>query len=58
MISSANFTPDQQQLLAELGHLHLVLESHQRAAQYCIEQIQSVRTRLEALDHQTEPKTS
>lgn len=37
---------EQRDLLAEVGHLHLVLESHQNAARFCREQLRQLRHRL------------
>ena len=43
-------TPQQRQLLAEIGHLHLVLESHKRAAHFCLDQLKQLRAQLEQLE--------
>ena len=47
-----HITPEQKEVLAELGHLHLVLESHQMAAQHCVEQIQNLRSQLEQMEQE------
>lgn len=47
-----HITPEQKQVLAEIGHFHLMLESHQRAAQHCAEQIQSLRSQLETTEQE------
>ena len=39
-------TPEQKELLAEIGHFHLMLESHQSAARFCRDQLKKVRQRL------------
>ena len=36
----------QRDLLAEVGHFHLMLESHQNAARFCREQLRQLRQRL------------
>ena len=43
-------TPEQREILAEIGHLHLMLESHQMAAKYCKEQLKQLRSRLEQFE--------
>ena len=36
----------QRDLLAEVGHFHLMLESHQIAARFCKDQLKQLRQRL------------
>ena len=43
-------TPQQRQLLAEIGHLHLMIESHQAAARFCRDQLKQLRAQLEQPD--------
>lgn len=40
-------TPEQRQILAEIGHVHLMLESHNMAAKFCREQLKQLRAQLE-----------
>ncbi len=37
---------EQRDLLAEVGHFHLMLESHQNAARFCREQLRQLSQRL------------
>ncbi len=37
---------DHQELLAEVGRFHLMLESHQNAVRFCREQLRQLRQRL------------
>lgn len=48
-------TPAQRKILAEIGHLHVMLESHQMAAKYCREQLKQLRSRLEQMEHSQQP---
>lgn len=45
----------QRQLLAEIGHLHLVLDSHQSAARFCRQQLRQLRAQLEQLEQSPQP---
>lgn len=37
---------EQRDLLAEIGHFHLMLESHQTASRFCRDQLKKLRHRL------------
>lgn len=39
-------TPQQREVLAEVGHFYMMLESHEMAAQHCREQLEQLRGRL------------
>lgn len=39
-------TPDQREVLAEIGHLHLMLESHKMAVKHCREQLERLSQQL------------
>lgn len=43
-------TPEQRELLMEVGRIHLVLESHQNAARFCRSQLRKLRQRLMELE--------
>ncbi len=43
-------TTEQRDLLAEVGHFHLMLESHQIAARFCRDQLKLLRQRLAELE--------
>ena len=40
-------TTEQREILAEIGHFYLLLESHQAATKYCHEHLQALRAQLE-----------
>ena len=40
-------TQEQRHILTEIGHFHLMLESHQLAAKHCREQLKALRSQLE-----------
>jgi hypothetical protein len=42
----SQITAEQRDLLAEIGHFHLLLESHNVAARFCREQLKKLRQRL------------
>ena len=52
-----NLSDEQRELLAQIGHFHLMSESHQNAANFCLEQIVSLRARLEQLEQNPEAQT-
>lgn len=39
-------TAEQKELLVEVGHYHLMLESHQTAVRFCRDQLKKLRQRL------------
>ena len=43
-------TSEQREILAEIGHLHLVLESHQMTAKMCRQRLKQLRSQLEQLE--------
>lgn len=43
-------TTEQRDILAEVGHMQLLLESHQAAARYCRDQMKQLRQRLMELE--------
>lgn len=51
----SHLTPDQHRILAEIGHLHLVLESHKTAARFCREQLKLLRAQLEHTEQTDQP---
>ena len=62
-MSQLQITTEQRDILAEIGHTQLLLESHEAAAHYCRQQMGKLRDRLMALEQpaaiaeqaQTEP---
>ena len=46
----SQLTTEQRDILAEVGHMQLLLESHQAAARYCREQMRKLRQRLMELE--------
>lgn len=59
----SQLTPELRDILAEVGHLQLLLESHQAAARYCRDQMKKLRQRLVELEqaarrnHEPPPET-
>ncbi len=55
----SQITAEQRDILAEVGHFHLMLESHQTAARFCRDQLKKLRQRLaeveQALQNQQGP---
>lgn len=46
MMPQPQLTPEQRDILAEVGHYHLMLETHQTAARFCKTQLKQLRERL------------
>jgi len=46
----SQLTPELRDILAEVGHMQLLLESHQTAARYCRDQMKKLRQRLMELE--------
>ena len=49
-MQTLQLTEDQRTLLAEIGRLHLVRQSHLEAARFCRDQIEQLRTQLQQLE--------
>lgn len=46
----SRLSTEQLELLAEVGHFHLMLESHQIATRYCKDQLKKLRQRLAEME--------
>lgn len=47
---------EQRELLMEIGHFHLMLESHQTATRFCRQQLKALRSRLEEVEARASPR--
>lgn len=47
---------EQRDILADIGHFHLMLESHQNAARFCRDQLKKLRQRLAEIEQAQVPQ--
>jgi uncharacterized coiled-coil protein SlyX len=54
----SQITAEQRDILAEVGHFHLMLESHQTAARFCRDQLKKLRQRLAEVEQALQAQQS